>query len=151
MFLFNEQNEQLNIGDVKAGLKNLKSVPMPTLAEVQTALGNYYNQALDKQSARFNAKATLAPAGAAQADFLGGIGGKILDEIKKIICAILNGNSTEDEIIQAVLSALATIIPGGIFIKALANIVVKYLLSLGINSFCGVAPAPAPVPAGAQS
>jgi len=143
MFLFNEQNEQLNIGDVKAGLKDLKNVPTPTLADVEAALGNYYSKALDMQSARFNAKATLAPAVASQANFLGGIGGKILGELKKLLCGFLDGNSTEDEIIQAVLSALATIIPGGIFIKALANIVVKYLLSIGIKDFCAVAPAPA--------
>ena len=145
MLLFNEKNEQLNIGDVKTGLKNLDDVAMPTLEEVKTALGNYYKQALQLQSANFQVKAELAPMVAAvpDASFLGGIGGKILDEIKKIICGVLDGNSTQDDIIQAVLNALAGIIPGAIFIKALANIIVKYLLSTGITAFCGLPPAPA--------
>ena len=141
MFLFNEQHEQLNVQDVKAGLKNLNDGPTPTIEDVQSALGNYYNKALQLQSARYQFNAQLTPtlALADQAAFLPGIGGKILAELKKIICGLLDGASTEDQILQAVLSALASIIPGGIFIKALANIVVKYLLSTGITAFCGVA------------
>jgi hypothetical protein len=139
MLLFNEQHAQLNIKDVMAELKNLNDVPTPTIEDVQTALGNYYNQALQLQAAKYQFKAELAPttAVANQAAFLPGIGGKILAEIKKIICGILDGSSTEDQILQAVLNALASIIPGGVFIKALANIVVKYLLSTGITKFCG--------------
>jgi hypothetical protein len=145
MLLFNEKNEQLNVKAVKAGLKNLKDTPTPSLEEVQTALGNYYNQALQIQTARFKVKADLASVtvAAPQGSLFGGIGSNILAEIKKIICGILDGNSTEDEIIQAVLNALATIIPGGVFIKTLANIIVKFLLSTGITAFCGVQPAPA--------
>jgi len=146
MFLFNEQNEPLSVKDAKVQLKDLSKLAVPTEADVRAALGEYYNRALQLQSKRFEAKATLAPAGVTAPEaFLPGIGAKILAELKKIICGILDGNSTEDEILQAVLGALATIIPGGVFIKALANIVVKYLLSLGIGAFCGVAPV---VPAG---
>jgi len=141
MLLFNEQHEQLNVRDVTDGLKNLNDLSTPTIEDVQSALGNYYNQALQLQAAKYQFKAELAPtrALADQATFLPGIGGKILAELKKIICGILDGSSTEDQIIQAVLSALASIIPGGVFIKALASIVVKYLLSTGITAFCGAA------------
>jgi hypothetical protein len=141
MFLFNEQHEQLNVQDVKAELKNLNDGTTPTIEDVQSALGNYYNQALKLQAARFQFKAELKPVAATtnQAAFLPGIGAKILAELKKILCGLLDGTSTEDQIIQAVLSALASIIPGGVFIKALANIVIKYLLSTGITAFCGVA------------
>ena len=100
-------------------------------------MGNYYHQALQLQEANFQIKAELVPLTDAlpQSSFLGGLGGKIFAEIKKIICPLLDGTSTEDQIIQAVLSALATIIPGGIFIEALASIIVKFLLSTGISNF----------------
>jgi ABC-type amino acid transport substrate-binding protein len=143
MLLFNEKHEQLDIKDVKAKLQNLENVPTPSLQDVQTALGDYYSQALQLQGANYQFKAALTPsvALADQAAFLPGIGGKILEELKKIICAILNGASTTSDILEAVLNALASIIPGGAFIETLAKIVVKYLLSQGVDSFCGFQPA----------
>lgn len=143
MLLFNEQHEQLNIGDVKAELQNLNDVPTPSLEEVQSALGDYYNKALQIQGANLRFAAELKPidALAPEGAFLGGIGDKILDEIKKIICAILDDGSTPGQILDAVLSALSGIIPGGIFIETIAKTLVKYLLSTGIGAFCGVAPA----------
>jgi len=140
MVLFNEQHQQLNVKDVKAELKKSSQGPAPKVEEVKIALGNYYHQALQLQGARLQFKAELAPAAASaiQGSFLPSIGGKILDEVKKIICGILDGSSTKDQIIQAVLDALASIIPGGIFIKTLANTLVKYLLSKGIASFCAI-------------
>jgi hypothetical protein len=140
MLLFNEQHEQLNVEDVKAELKKANQGPAPTEAEVQEALGNYYSQALKLQSARFQVKAELTPAAGPldQATFLPGVGAKILAEIKTIICGALDGSSTEDEVIQAVLSALSSIIPGGVLIKTLASVLIKYLLSKGIAAFCAV-------------
>jgi len=134
MLLFNEKHEQLNIKDVKAKLQNLGNIPTPTLQDINTALGSYYTQALKLQGAKYRFKAEFM--NASEAAFLPGIGGDILGAIKKFICSILNGSSTEDEILDAVLSALASIIPGGVFIETLAKIVVKYILSLGIGSFC---------------
>jgi hypothetical protein len=75
------------------------------------------------------------------------IGSNVLAEIKKIVCGVLNGTSTEDQIIDAILSALVTIIPGGIFIETLAKIVVKYVLATSITLFCeGTTPSPTPTP-----
>lgn len=139
MFLFNEKNEQLNIKDVKAELQNLDEIAVPTEDEVKTALGDYFNQAHGLQAARLQFTAALAPAGTiATSSFLGGIGGKILEEIRKVICAIVGDGSTKDQILDAILSALSAIIPGGILITAIAKIVAKFIFSQGIGHFCAV-------------
>lgn len=136
MFLFNEKNELLNIEDVKAKLQNLDSVPVPTEQQVTDALGNYYGQSLDLQRNAFQLGAELISP--LSLPVLGGIGKKILEQIKKIICGILNGSSTQSEILDAILKALASIIPGGIFIETLAKMLAKFILSKGIGTFCSV-------------
>ncbi len=149
MLLFNEKNQAVNIKDIKSKLRHLKDTPVPTKDEVCTALGEYYNQSLQIQAARLQIKAELSPSGVAtpQTTFLPHIGSNVLAEIKKIVCGVLDGTSTEDQIIDAILSALVTIIPGGVFIEALAKIVVKYVLATSITLFCeGIPPNPTPTP-----
>ncbi len=149
MLLFNEKNQAVDIKDIKSKLRNLKDIPVPTKDEVCTALGEYYNQSLQIQAARLQIKAELSPSAAATAQtaFLPHIGSNVLAEIKKIVCGVLNGTSTEDQIIDAILSALITIIPGGVFIQALAKILVKYVLATTITVFCEVTiPAPPVTP-----
>jgi hypothetical protein len=149
MLLFNEKNQAVNIKDIKSKLRNLKDTPVPTKDEVCTALGNYYNQSLQIQAERLQFKAELSPSAntTIQAAFLPLIGSNVLAEIKKIVCGVLDGTSTEDQIIDAILSALVTIIPGGVFIETLAKIVVKYVLATSITLFCeGTAPNPTPAP-----
>ena len=149
MLLFNEKNQAVNIKDIKSKLRNLKDTPVPTKDEVCKALGDYYNQSLQIQAERLQFKAELSPSGVAtpQTTFLPHIGSNVLAEIKKIVCGVLNGTSTEDQIIDAILSALVTIIPGGIFIETLAKIVVKYVLATSITLFCeGATPSPTPTP-----
>lgn len=139
MVLFNEKNEKLNIEDVKAELQNLDDVAVPTETEVKAALGDYFNQAHNLQAARLQFTAALAPAGTAvTASFLGGIGSKILAEIRKIICAVVGDGSTKDQILDAILSALSAIIPGGILIATIAKMVAKFIFSQGIGAFCAV-------------
>jgi len=144
MLLFNEKNKQLTFEEVKAELKDLNTGPAPSIEDVKKALGQYYSQALELQAVKFQAKAELRPLAASTNHnaFLAGFGGDILGELKKIICGILDGTSTEDQIIQAVLDALVKILPGGVFIAALAKIIVKYILSTGIAKFCAVQPVP---------
>ncbi len=134
MLLFDKNHNQLNVGDVKAKFQNLDSVPTPSIEDVNTALGEYYNQALQLESSKYQFKAEFAATPAL--NFFPGIGGNILAAIKKFICGILDSSSTKDEILDTVLSALASIIPGGIFIESIAKIVVKFILSTGISSFC---------------
>ena len=138
---FNEKNEQLNIADVKTQIRDLSTMAVPTLGDVETALKDYYNLAMKLQTAASQKAPKLTSSlYLANHVLLPGFGGKILAEIKKVICGILDGNSTHDTILEAVLNALAGIIPGGIFIESLARIVVKYILSLGITNFCQTSP-----------
>jgi hypothetical protein len=136
MLLFNEKNEQLNIEDVKAKLRNLDSIPVPTEQEVTDSLGNYYNQSFELQRNTLQIGNEMMPS--LSLTGLGGIGKKILDQIRKIICGILNGSSTQGDILDAILKALASIIPGGIFIETLAKMLVKFILSKGIVTFCAI-------------
>lgn len=129
MILFNEQNQQLNMDTVKAELSDLDTMSTPTLEEAQSALRDYYRQALALEGNKYQFSAEFAMPG-----FLG----NIFDKIKKIICGVLNDSSTEGEIIDAVLAALSAVIPGAILISALAKIVIKYILSTGITAFCTV-------------
>ncbi|HVS94362.1 MAG TPA: C1 family peptidase [Mucilaginibacter sp.] len=138
--MFNEKNERLNIAKVKAKMRGLSGMPAPTTAEVHAALEDYYNLASQLQAGKLPARAKpMQFTISREQAFLPGLGGKILAEIKKIICGILDGGSTQDDILSAVLDALASIIPGGVFIESLAKIVVKYVLSQGITNFCQVA------------
>src|SRR6202012_3481951 len=106
MLLFNEKNQAVNIKDIKSKLRNLKDTPVPTKDEVCTALGQYYNQSLQIQAERLQFKADLSPSvtAAPQITLLPHIGSNVLAEIKKIVCGVLNGTSTEDQIIDAILS-----------------------------------------------
>ncbi len=62
----------------------------------------------------------------------------ILKRIKKFICSKVGAGSSRDEIVDAIIEALAGIIPGGVIIKALAKKLVKYILDKGIDTFCGL-------------
>lgn len=137
MLLFNEKHEQLNADAVAADLANLDDVATPTGDEVEAILQDYYKQALQLEGARYGFKAEFA-APAALAAFPGI--GSILDAIRKFICGIVNEGSTTQQIIDAILQAIASVIPGGIIINLLVKPVIKYILSIGIKAFCPVNP-----------
>ena len=136
MLLFNEQHQQLNVQEVKAALKDLNDVPTLTQSEVQKTLGTYYQNALDLEGRKYQFKTDFETQSAES--FLPRIGSGIWDTIRKFICGIVNGSSSSDEIIEAILQAISSIIPGGTIIIGLVKMVVKYILSIGIDKFCAV-------------
>jgi hypothetical protein len=138
MLLFNEQHEQLDAETLKAELADLDNVPTLTDEEVEATLQNYYQQALQLEGDHFGFKTEFAEA--TEMALFPGIG-KLLEKIRKFICGFLTPNSTSDEIINAILQAIAAIIPGGIVIKPLLQLIIKYILSKGIGTFCPVEPA----------
>lgn len=138
MLLFNEQHAQLNPQEVAAELANLDGVETPTTQETESLMEEYYKRALQLEGAHFGFNTSFA-ASAELGAFPGF--GNILDAIRKFICGIVNENSTTQEIIDAILQAIATIIPGGIIINLLVKPLIKYILSLGIKAFCPVIPA----------
>ena len=141
MLLFNENHKQLNVSHIKEELRNTADTVVLSTEEMETELGDYYNQALklegDKYqfSIKFNA-AALSNDFFDPGTFFPKIGNDILKAIKKFVCQKVNGSSTSDEIIDAVLDAVSSIIPGGIFLKPLVKKLVKYILSIGVDAFC---------------
>lgn len=58
------------------------------------------------------------------------------DELKKIFCDIIKGESIFGKIVDYVLEAIAKLIPLGIFIKALVKVIIKFFLQKGIDWVC---------------
>jgi len=138
MLLVNENHQQINVDELKASLKEIDTNEVPTQEDLEKELGNYYGQALQTDTLQYGLQGVTTQSFATQAFSPGGIGGKILAAIKKFICGILDGNSTEDEIIDAILNAIASIIPGGVILKPIVEKIVKYIISQGISAFCAV-------------
>lgn len=125
MQAFNENNELININEFKADLLNLNDTPVPTEEELMSDLEQAYQQA--------NANIT----GMSDISFAG-IGSIILKKVKTFVCKVVGPNSSADDIIDAVLDALVTILPGGFLLKPLAKKLAKFIISTGINAFCQV-------------
>jgi len=139
MLLFNEKNEQLDVASLKKEiLANLKNVKTPQKEEIEKELGAYYNNALaiDMKSYHPEITAVKAFSGQTEISFLG-LGG-ILEKIRRFICKILTGSSTEGDIIDAILQAIASIIPGGIILKGIIEKIAKYIISMGVGAFCKI-------------
>ena len=131
MLLYNEQLQQTTLAAFRQQiLDNLDDVAVPNDAELESDLTGYYNQAAQLDVGQYHAN-LIAPS-------LGGIGKRILEKIRAFVCAILNSGSTAEEIIDAILKALGSIIPGGIIIAWIVKKIVKYLISRGIGAFCGI-------------
>ena len=139
MLLYNEKYQEIDIDVLKKELKNDPDMAAAaSQEEIENELGSYYNQAfaLEAKAYGFN---TMSLETADALNFsLRGTGKKILEKIKKFVCSILSGESTINEIIDAVLDALASIIPGGIIIKSLVKKLLKFILDKGITKFCSI-------------
>lgn len=64
---------------------------------------------------------------------------KIWERIRKVLCQFLSAGSTASEFIDAILSAIAAVIPGGIVIKWILNKLVRFVLETGYQRLCPVA------------
>ncbi|TFF33934.1 hypothetical protein [Mucilaginibacter psychrotolerans] len=133
MLLHDENYRQLNIEDIKAALLNSKDTAAPTETELEQALGEHYQHAFNLESKHYELGAALSPA----FDIFG-IGRKILAAIKKFVCGFVGPGATREEIIDAVVKALASVIPSGIFDEKIVRWVVNFIVSKGIGAFCGV-------------
>lgn len=133
MLLFDENYNQLDAKELVKEFGNLDDVTTPTESELEQELGKYYEKALQAE-AKSNNFAISFTSNFAAAINVGGI----LKKIKDFICRVLTGSSTVEDIIEAVLDALSSIIPGGIILKPIVKKIVKYILSKGIDTFCAV-------------
>lgn len=125
MFLQNENQELVNVEELKISLLDLKNIPDTSSEELNKELENLYSMALAKETGE-------------NVMIAGTVVGDLLRKIKKFVCSKIDENSTTEEIIDAILQALASIIPGGIIIKLLVEKLVKFILTQGITNFCSI-------------
>jgi hypothetical protein len=126
MKYFDENNEAVNIEQLKKELQNLQDEAIPTESEIEQDLEAAYQQS--------NAAVT----GMSDMNFAG-IGKNLLKKVKQAVCAVVGPNSSSEEIIDAIFDALVTLIPGGFLLKPLAKKLAKFLFDKGIGAFCKVA------------
>lgn len=136
MILFNEKNERLNIGDVKREIKSsLDSEEGLSEKEMATAMDDYYLQALALDSRSYGLvtqEGSMLETVSLRFPSIGGV----LGRIRSTICAVLQPNDSLDTIIDVILEAVKNIIPGGIIISFFVKKLAKFILNMGIGSFC---------------
>ncbi len=113
----------------KAELKDLSNVPLVSEEQLNLELKDGYEKAHSLE---------MASMGTMSAGLFGVSIPDILKKVKKFICSIINENSTLEEIVDAVLQALSSIIPGGILLKPLIKKLVKFIFEKGVGAFCAV-------------
>ena len=138
MLLYNEKFQEIDVDTLKAELKNEMNIPTPTEEEIEDDLGSYYSEAMALDTANYGLKSVTLESVSDRSFSRRGFGKKILKKIKQFICGILDENSTVDKIIDAILNAIAAIIPGGVIIKFIVKKLLKFILSKGITKFCSM-------------
>lgn len=134
MFLYNENFEPISQAEIDAFKTELELARDPvklSQEEIEADLENYYLQADQIEKNHFGIQIE------ANRSFLG-IGKGLFKKIKELFCRFLHEGSTASEIIDKILEAIATFIPGGILIKWLAAKIIRYFLNVGYNALCPV-------------
>ncbi len=127
-----ETQEEVDIQDISASLSGgITQSDIPEKKAVEEQLEANYQQALAAQTKNFGIND-------APAMFMGGFGKKILKEVKKVVCSKVDENTGSDQILELVVGALTTIIPGGLLMKPVVNMVTKLIVGQGISTFCEV-------------
>jgi hypothetical protein len=142
MVLYNEQLQLIpDPGAFKEKLKlEYDEEPDSTQEELELALGEAYSQMLNVDAAKnFYSVSLTAAAPAASPQLFGMIGHNIFERIRGAVCSVINALSTVDEIIEAIVSAIAAILPGGGIIAWLVKRVIKFFLGKGFAWLCPVA------------
>lgn len=142
MLLHNLQLQPIDVDALKQSLKNLDDVSEPTQEELEQELGDYYDTTLTVDAASRNYVVKYNNANLmATANLFSVNGNSIFTRIRQAVCAAINALSSVDEIIDAILNAIASIIPGGVIIEWIIKRLVKFFLNKGFAWLC---PVPAP-------
>ncbi|MFD0795548.1 hypothetical protein ACFQZX_18140 [Mucilaginibacter litoreus] len=132
MLLYDENLQQLSEAQIAALkqelLTGLDTIAVPEQQELESDLADYYVQA-DAQEKGLYQMESLAYKAA-------NMGETIFERIRKFICGFLAADSTASDIIDKILEAIASIIPGGIIIKWIVKKLVKYILNIGYQALC---------------
>jgi hypothetical protein len=139
MFLKNLQQEPLDLIALKSTLANLDDVSVPSEDELEDELGNYYNTALVMEAANANYLLRYDTESLAAAANMFRLNGRAtLAKIRKAVCTVINALSTVDEIIEAVLKAISSFIPGGIVVEWVVKRLIKFFINKGYALLCPV-------------
>lgn len=137
MLLYDENLQQLNVAELKAELLDVTDVADISEDELELQLSEYYSNSLALDTAQYQLQVIVSPSILGIAEFsFSGIGRRILGKIKDFICRLLNPDSGIPDLIDAIVDAIASIIPGGIIFKGVVKKVVKFIISQGIGAFC---------------
>lgn len=138
------QNEQLELIDPKKLkeelLKDFKNTDLVDEESIENDLAHMYLSASNATASLYYTNEKIADFASNRAlAFSFPLAGKnILGKIRDFICKFLNEGSTASDIIDAILEAIASIIPGGVIIKGILKKLIRFILNKGIGSFCKV-------------
>lgn len=138
MYITNERNELIDVQSLKAELANFTEAELLSQDEMEAELSTYYMSALNDDCNMYGVASPALTAMAADDFSVRRIGRGILRRIKEFICKVLGEDATVDQIIDAILNALATIIPGGRIIAFLVKKLIRFVIDLGIGKFCAI-------------
>ncbi|MGM9510475.1 hypothetical protein ACS5NO_22265 [Larkinella sp. GY13] len=142
MFLQDENLKLIDVDQLKKELlDDIENEDIASEKEVEDDLGQMYLSASNATSQLYYKDDKIANFASERAlSFsLPKAGRNILKKVKEFICSFLNEGSTASEIIDAILDAIASIIPGGVIIKGIIKKLVRFILSKGIGVFCNIA------------
>jgi hypothetical protein len=135
MVLYNENYELISQVEIDAFKKELELTSDKTAqnqSEIEADLEKYYVEA-DQIFKKHNGIEIATPRA-----FLG-IGKGLFKKVKELFCSFMSADSTASEIIDKILQALVSFIPGGVLIKWLASKIIRYFLNMGYNALCPAA------------
>lgn len=139
MLLRNTELEQVDENILSSDIiNNLNSELAVDIDQLELQLGDYYSKASEITSREYYEDTSKLQEVKRTFFNKEGTGKKILSEIKKYICKFLSKDSTPATIVKLVLSALSSIIPGGIIINAIVTLIVNVIINLGTNQFCNL-------------
>jgi len=107
-----------------------------TEAMAQNALAELYisaNQDISSTILANNRMETFVPLNVDSFNLIG-----LWTELKRIFCSIVKEDSTYGKIIDAILEAIASIIPLGKLVKKFVKVIIKFFLQEGIDKVCPV-------------
>ncbi|RYE43640.1 MAG: hypothetical protein EOP48_22830 [Sphingobacteriales bacterium] len=139
MLLFDEQNQEVDLEKFKADILNdvkLENLDEDNEESLEQDLAQMYTDALDSQFQEFDLN---DEGGLEGITVFAGLGKKILEKIRKLVCPKLGNDASRESITDAVLEVIASILPGGKIIRFVIRKLVHFIIGRGVQAFC---PAP---------
>ena len=139
MLLYNESRQQIDVDKLKQNLINgINKEENSSEAEIEKLLGDYYNKAYSSEAKEYKFEPATLQNHLAPNFYFIDIGKKVFAKIKQFICGVLTSGSNATQIVDAILKALSSVIPGGIVVELIVQKVVNYVVGIGVGKLCAV-------------